>query len=59
MLHFVYKLRMEKNMARTLFRIILIILLCFTFYKIFQFSSENAEVSGSRSTEIMRKILKI
>ena len=44
-------------MARTLFRIILIILLCFTFYKIFQFSSENAEVSGSRSTEIMRKII--
>ena len=44
-------------MARTLFRNILIILLCFTFYKIFQFSSENAEVSGSRSTEIMRKII--
>ena len=44
-------------MARTLFRIILIVLLCFTFYKIFQFSNENAETFGSRSMGIMKKII--
>lgn len=46
-------------MARTIFRIILIILLCLTFYKIFQFSDENATKSSSRSREIMRKIVDI
>ena len=46
-------------MARTIFRIILIILLCLTFYQIFQFSNENAEKSGSRSMQVMRKIIDI
>ena len=46
-------------MARTIFRIVLIMLLCLTFYKIFQFSSENATESSSRSGEIIRKIINI
>ena len=44
-------------MARTIFRIILIILLCLTFYSIFQFSSENAAKSSSRSRQVMRIIV--
>ena len=46
-------------MARTIFRIILIILLCLTFFQIFQFSNENSTKSSSRSREVMRKIVDI
>ena len=44
-------------MVRTIFRIILIILLCMTFYIIFQFSSENSEQSSTRSGQVIRKIV--
>ena len=46
-------------MARTIFRIILITLLCLTFFQIFQFSNENSTKSSSRSREVMRKIVNI
>ena len=46
-------------MARTIFRIVFIILLWLTFYQIFQFSNENATESSSTSKGIMRKIINI
>ena len=46
-------------MARTIFRIILIILLCLTFFQIFQFSNEDSTKSSSRSREVMKKIIDI
>ena len=46
-------------MARTIFRIILITLLCLTFFQIFQFSNEDSTKSSSRSREVMRKIVNI
>ena len=46
-------------MARTIFRIILITLLCLTFFQIFQFSNEDSTKSSSRSREVMRRIVNI
>ena len=46
-------------MGRTVLRIILIIMLLFTFYIIFQFSSENALLSSARSKGVMRQIIDI
>ena len=46
-------------MARTIFRIILITLLCLTFFQIFQFSNEDSTKSSSRSREVMKKIIDI
>ena len=46
-------------MARTIFRIILITLLCLTFFQIYQFSNENSTKSSSRSREVMKKIIDI
>ena len=46
-------------MSRTIFRIILLILLGATFYTIFQFSSENSEQSSMRSGQVIRKIVDI
>ena len=46
-------------MWKTIFRIILIILLAWTFYTIFQFSGENATESSTRSGNVIRKIVDI
>lgn len=46
-------------MKKIIFRIILIMLLCLTFYTIFQFSSENSIQSSSRSMKVMRKVVDI
>lgn len=45
------------KLKKTIVRMILLILLGSTFFMIFQFSSENSEASGSRSREVMRKIV--
>lgn len=46
-------------MGRIIFRILLIISLCATFYTIFQFSSENSTASTTRSKGVMRKLINI
>lgn len=46
-------------MAKTIFRIILVILLCLTFYEIFQFSNENSVKSSSRSRQVIKNIVDI